>query len=179
MRPSLVAMVLTARGRFAAMSLRKRAMLPIVDEIGLVENDEIGAGELILEHFFERIVVIERGIGGALRGELFRIVGEAPGSDGRGIDDGDDAIDGEARPHARPIEGFDERLRQREAGGFDHDVIGRDRQREQGLDRRDEIIGDRAAEAAVGQLDDIFFGTGRHRRSCAKSRRRRRRRRIR
>ena len=124
MRPSLVAMVLTARGRCAAISLRS-ARAPLAQKIGLVENDEIGAQELILVDLFERIVVIERGIGRALCVELCRIVGETAGGDRGRIDNRDDAIDGQARAHRRPIEGFDERLGQREPRGLDDDVIGR------------------------------------------------------
>ena len=34
-----------------------------VHQIAFVEHDQIGAGQLIAEHFFQRVVVIERGIG--------------------------------------------------------------------------------------------------------------------
>ncbi len=35
-------------------------LLRRVQKVGLVENDEIGAGKLILENFFERIIVVDR-----------------------------------------------------------------------------------------------------------------------
>ena len=131
------------------------------DQVGLVEHDEIGAEKLVLVDFLERIVVIERRIGGALLGDARRIVGEATLGDGRGVDDRDDPVDGEPRAQFRPVEGLDERLRQSEAGGLDDDVVGPRLARQQRRHRGGEIVGDRAADAAVGELDDRLARAGR------------------
>ncbi len=44
-----------------------------IEQVALVEHDEIGAGDLILEHLFDRIVVIERRVGPALLSERIEI----------------------------------------------------------------------------------------------------------
>ena len=69
--------------------------------------------------------MVERGIGRALRGDRFGIVGEAAGGDGGGVDHGDDAVDRERGADLRPVERLDQRLRQRQARGLDDDVLGR------------------------------------------------------
>ena len=65
--PSAAVMTFTLarqRGRRCAASAAVEAGR--VEQVALVEHDQIGAGDLILEHFLDRIVVIERGIGRAL-----------------------------------------------------------------------------------------------------------------
>ena len=64
------------------------------DEVGLVEDDEIGAEKLVLVDLLERIVMIERGVGRALLGDPGGIVGEAAFRDRGRVDDRDDAVDG-------------------------------------------------------------------------------------
>ena len=125
--------------------------------VGLVEDDEVGAEELVLEHLLERIVVIDGGVGRALRCERIRIVGEGAGGHGRAVDHGDHAVDRHAGADVRPVEGAHEGLRQGEARGLDQDVLGRVRPVEQRVQGRDEIVGHRAADAAVGQFDDVFL----------------------
>ena len=127
------------------------------DQIGLVQHDQVGGHELVLVDLGERIVVFDGGILGALAGDRLRIVGEAAFGDGRRIDHGDDAVDGEARADRRPVEGLDQRLRQSEARGLDEDVLGRQVAVDQRLHGRDEIVGDGAAQAAIGELDDILL----------------------
>src|SRR5258708_25132008 len=58
-----------------------------VEQVALVENDEIGASELVGKDLLQWIVVVERGIGCALRRERCRVVGKAAGSHRGGIDD--------------------------------------------------------------------------------------------
>ena len=101
--------------------------------------------------------MVDRGIGGALRCDFRRVIGKSPCLDGRPIHDGDDAVDGDTIADIRPLKGFDERLRERQARCFDDDVIRRWVPRQQRFERRHEILGDGAAEAAVRQFDDIFF----------------------
>ena len=97
----------------------------------------------------------------ALLGDARGIVGEPPLGDSGGVDDRDDAVDGEPGAQLRPVEGLDERLRQREPGGLDDDVIGLRLARDQRRQRGGEIVGDRAADAAVGEFDDRLFRAGR------------------
>ena len=71
-------------------------------EVDLVEHDEIGAGKLILEDLLERVVVVERGIGGALSRKPRKIGRRSgPARDRAPIDDGDDAVDRDARADYR------------------------------------------------------------------------------
>ena len=129
-----------------------------VEQIGLVEDDEIGAGELIFEHFFERIVVIDRLRLFAFLGDRIEIIGETSFRNGLAVDDGDDAVDRELGADRRPVERLDQRLRQREPGGLDDDVVGTLLMRQQRLDRRHEIVGDGATQATIGEFDDVLFG---------------------
>ena len=101
--------------------------------------------------------MIEVGIGRALRRQLLRIVGEASVGHRRRVHYGDDAIDRELRAHLRPVEGFEQRLRQSEAGGLDHDMVEPVGALQQLLDRGQEIVGDRAADAAVGEFDYVVL----------------------
>ena len=82
-----------------------------VDEIGLVEHNEIGADELVLEQFLDRAFMIERLVGGALCGKRRLVAGDAPFRDGGRIDHRDDRVDRDPRPDARPVEGAHQRLR--------------------------------------------------------------------
>src|SRR5690606_4033721 len=54
-----------------------------------------------------------------------------------------------------PVEGADQRLRQRQARGLDDDMVGPVGPVEQLAQRRHEIGGDGAADAAVGELDHV------------------------
>jgi len=65
-------------------------------EVSLVHHHEVGAQQLVLEHFFERIVVIERRVLGALLGKLHGIVGEAAIEDRSAVDHRDHAVDRDA-----------------------------------------------------------------------------------
>ena len=147
-------------------------------QIGLVEQDQIGAEQLILVDLLQRIVVVERRVLRALGCELFLVVGEAAFRHGGGIHHRDHPVDRQPGADVRPVERLDQRLGQREAGGLDQDVIRARLARQQALDGGQEIIGHGAAQAAIGQLDDIVFGAGVDAAVLARSRRRRRHRRI-
>ena len=58
------------------------------------------------------------------------------------------------------MERLHQRLRQREAGGLDHDMLDRRHAREDLVERRHELVGDGAAEAAIGELDDVLLRAG-------------------
>ena len=83
-----------------------------------------------------------------------------PSATADSIDHGHDAVDRDAVLDARPGEGLHQRLRQRQAGRLDDDVVGRRVAAEDRLHRRKEIVGDRAADAAVGKLDDLVGAAG-------------------
>jgi hypothetical protein len=63
-------------------------------------------------------------------------------------------------PDARPRERLDKRLRQRQAGRLDDDVVRRLRTVQDLLHRRQEVICDSAADAAIGELDDVARRAG-------------------
>ena len=128
------------------------------DQVGLVEHDQVGGHELVLVDLGEWIVVFDGGIFGALTGDRLGIVGEAAFGDGRRIDHGDDAVDGETRADGGPVEGLDQGLRQSKPRGLDENVLGRQVAVDQRLHGRDEIVGHGAAQAAIGELDDILLG---------------------
>ena len=140
--------------------VRHARALGRAQQVGLVEHDEVGAQKLVLVDLLQRIVVIERGIVRLLFRQRFGIVGKAAGSDGGAIDDGNDAVDGDARGDGRPVERLHQRFRQRQARRLDDDVLGRIGEAEQALERGDEVVGDGAADAAVGEFDDAILGAG-------------------
>ena len=150
-----------------------------VEQVALVQHHQVGAGELILEHFLDRIVVLERGVGGALAGQRLEVGGDATFRDRRAIDHRHHAIDGDAALDRGPVKGLHQRFRQRETGGLDHDVIDRRHAVENGVERRHELVRHRAAQAAIGELDDVLLRAGGVAAAFAESRRRCRRRRTR
>ena len=133
-------------------------MPALIEQIALVEHDEIGAGDLILEHLFDRIVMIERVVGLALRRQRIQIERDAAVGQRRAVDHRDHAIHRHAALDRRPMERLDQRLRQRQAGGLDHDVLDPRHHGEDGVQRRHEFVGHGAAQAAVGKLDDVLLG---------------------
>ena len=130
------------------------------DEVGLVEDDEVGGDQLVLEQFAERGFVIEHVVGRAQRIDGGFVIGKAAFAERGGIGDGDDAIDGDLGLDLGPVEGADQRLRQGEAGGLDDDVVGPVGAGQQRLHGGDELVGDGAADAAVAQLDHVLLAAG-------------------
>ncbi len=151
---------MTARGICAAIFRAHFLQRRLGQQIGLVEQDQIGAEQLILVDFLQRIVVVERRVLRALGFELFLIVGEAAFRNGGGVHHRDHPVHRQPGADVRPVEGLDEGLWQREARGFDQYVIGARLARQQALDGGQKIVGDGAAQAAIGQLDNIVFGAG-------------------
>jgi len=132
----------------------------IRNEVGLVEDDHVGSDQLILEQFAERGFVVEHVVGRAQGIDGGFVIGEAAFGESGRIGDGDDAVDGDLGLDLGPVEGADQGLRQREAGGFDDDVVGPVGPRQQGLHGGDELVGDGAADATVRELDHILFAAG-------------------
>ena len=129
-RPSLVVDDLHgARHRRPRYRRCTPARLRLGEQVGLVQHDEVGAEQLVLVDLLQRVVVIDRGVGGALRQQLLGIVGEAPVRDRSGIDHRHHAVDRQLGADRGPVEGLDQRLRQRQARGLDDDVVGPRRSR--------------------------------------------------
>ena len=126
-----------------------------IHQVGLVEDDDIRDGDLILEDLGERKIMLDRGVGVGLPVDRADILGKEPGSDSGSVRHCDDAVDRDARADRRPFEGLDQRFGQRQPGGFDQDMIGLRVERQNSFQRRDEIIGDRAADAAIGEFHHL------------------------
>ena len=125
-------------------------------EIGLRQQHDVGAGNLVLEHFRQRRFVVDAVISGALCGDRVEVGREPSGRHRLGIGQRDHAVDRDARADRGPVERLQQRFWQRQPRGLDQDVVGPLRHRHQRLDRRDEVVGHGAADAAIGELDDIF-----------------------
>ena len=94
-----------------------------VHKIALRQDHEVGAGNLILEDFLDRIVMVERIVGGALRGKRIHVGSDLAGGERGAVHHRDHAVHRDAALHRRPLERLHQRLRQGEAGGLDDDVI--------------------------------------------------------
>jgi len=107
------------------------------DEIGLVEDDDVGEGELL--HGF--------------------VVGAEVLEDVFGVDDGDDGVEAEVGLHLVVGE---ERLRDGagigEAGGLDEDAVEGLLALHEAAEDADEIAANGAADAAVVHLEELFVG---------------------
>jgi hypothetical protein len=148
-------------GQVAANVCEHAGAVVAAHMVDLVEEDEIGAEELVLEHLLERVVVVHRDVLRALVRQGLGIVREDAGRDGRPVHYGDDAVHGDARADRGPVERVHEGLRQGEARGLDQNVLGRVRPLEQSRQSRHEVVRDRTADAAVRQLDDVLLRAAR------------------
>ncbi len=126
-------------------------------KVGLVDDDQVGAGKLVVEQFGQRGFMVKAVVGGALGVDARLVMGKAPFGHRGAIDQRDDPVNGYAGGNLGPVEGAHQRLGQGKARGFDDNVIGRVGPGQQRRDCRHEIFGHRAADAAVRQLDDIVF----------------------
>ena len=132
----------------------------IFDKIGLVEDNHVGAIELVLEKFLQRAFMIQRLVRAPLRGNTVLIVCEATIRDRARIDDGDDTIHRYAIAYFWPVESAHERLRQGKSGCLDDDVINLAILFQQCPHRRHEVVRHGAANAAIGEFDNIVLGAG-------------------
>src|SRR3546814_3075771 len=83
--------------RLPPISTRTDTPLPCTPRFR--SHHHVGAGELLLEQLFQRCVVIEAVVAGALRRHRLRIAGEEAVGDGGTIDNGDDAVDRRSEEH--------------------------------------------------------------------------------
>ena len=132
-----------------------------VHEVGLVDYDQVGAEQLILEHLLDRGFVIDLAGGLALGGQGRWIGREAALGGCCRIHHGNHPVHRHPRLDSGPVEGLHQRLGQGEAAGLDHDMLGWIGAGQKLFDGRDEIVGHGAAQAAVRQLDHVVLGTGR------------------
>ena len=76
---------------------RAGAVMPgCIKQIAFRQYDEIGAGDLILEHFFHGVVVLERFIGCALALQCLDIVSHTALCEGRTVHDRNHAVHSDA-----------------------------------------------------------------------------------
>src|SRR5262249_56121643 len=94
-----------------------------VQQIALVQYDEIGAGDLIIEYFLDRIVMRERTIGGALPLKRLEVGGNSAVGKGGAIDNDDHAIDSDAMLDRGPMKRLIQRVLQSEARSFADNVL--------------------------------------------------------
>ena len=158
--PSATVTMRTARGSAPAIAAMRLVDAGRVEQIALVEHDEIGASDLVLEHLFDRIVMVERGVGRALARQRLEVGGDSAVGQRRAVDHRHHAVDGDAALDRRPMERLHQRLGQREARGLDDDVLDLRLAREDLVERRHEFVGHGAAQAAIGELDDVLLGAG-------------------
>ncbi len=158
--PSATVTIFTARGSAPVTAAERLVDAGGVEQVALVQHHQVGAGDLILEHLLDRVVVIERGVGGALAGQRLEVGGDATFGERRAVDHRHHAVDGDAALDRGPVKRLHQRFRQREAGGLDHDVLDLRHAGENGVERRHELVGHRAAQAAVGELDDVLLRAG-------------------
>ncbi len=154
---------MTAGGRFFGHFGADLGQAFGVDQVGLVQYHQVGAGQLIGEQFVQRRFVVQVRVELALGIHLVGVGGEGAGSHGRAIDHGDDRVDGAGVTDFRPLEGLHQRFGQGQAAGFDQDVVQVATACHQLAHDREELFLHGAAQAAVGQFIDaaagFFFGT--------------------
>jgi hypothetical protein len=131
-----------------------------VEEVALVQHHEVCTRDLVREHFLDRIVVIKRLIGGALPRQRLDVGGDAAVRQRGAVHHGNHAIHRNPAADRRPMKRLNQRLRQREAGGLDHDMLHRRPPRQDGVERRHEFVRHGAAQTAIGEFDDVLFRTG-------------------
>ncbi|MNS31196.1 hypothetical protein D3C72_632450 [compost metagenome] len=133
-----------------------------VDQVGLVQHHQVGAGQLVGEQFVQRRLVVQVGVELALGIDLVRVGGEGASGHRRAVDHRDHRVDGAGIADFRPLEGLHQRFGQGQAAGFDEDMVQVATACHQLAHHREELFLHGAAQAAVGQLVDatggFFFG---------------------
>ena len=129
-----------------------------VEQVGLVENDQVGAGQLVGEQLVQWRFVVQIGVELALCIDLIREGGEGAGGHGRAVDHSDHGIHRAGIADFRPVEGLYQRLGQGQAGGFNEDMVQLAATRHQLAHHREELFLHGAAQATVGQFKDATVG---------------------
>ena len=140
---------------------RGKRGVPGIEQVGLVEDHQVGADQLVGEQLVQRRLVVEVRVLLALGVHLVGEGSEGAGGHGRAVDHGDDRIDGAGVADFRPVKGLHQRLRQRQTRGFDEDMVKITTPRHQLAHHREKFFLHGAAQAAVGQLKhpavSLFF----------------------
>ncbi|RMQ95667.1 hypothetical protein ALP94_05660 [Pseudomonas savastanoi pv. glycinea] len=133
-----------------------------VDHVGLVEDDQIGAGQLIGEQLMQWRFMIQVRIKLALSIDLIRECSKCTCKYCRAVDDGNHRIDGAGVTNFWPLEGLYQWFWQGQTRCFDEDVIQIATTRNQFTHDREELFLHGATKTAVGQLinatNRLFFG---------------------
>ncbi|MCY1420889.1 hypothetical protein D9M71_365260 [compost metagenome] len=129
-----------------------------VEQVGLVQQHQVGAGQLVGEQLVQRRFVVQVRVLLALGIDLLGEGGEGTGGHGRAVDHRDHRVHRAGGADFRPVEGLHQRLRQGQAGGFDEDVVELAATFDQLAHHREELFLHGAAQAAVGQLVDAAVG---------------------
>ena len=98
--------------RSTLQASRERLGLGGAQQVGLVYNDHVGAGDLVFEEFGKRGFVVQVFVGAALGIHRCRAVRELPVRGRAPVDHGDHTIDSDAGGYLGPVESADQRLRQ-------------------------------------------------------------------
>jgi hypothetical protein len=99
-----------ARGASASITARAAASPAIARQIGLGQQHDIGAGDLILEHLGQGRFMVKAVIRRALRIHRRHIGGKAARRHRLGIGQRDHPVDGDARPDRGPVKGLQQGL---------------------------------------------------------------------
>ena len=125
-----------------------------VGAVGLAQDHQVGGAELILEQFAQGGVVVEIGIGLALRANGGGIGRETPRGHGGGIDHREHRIHGAGVADLRPVKRLHQGLRQGQTGGLDQNVVDLLAPFDQFAQHREKRLLHRAAQAAVGEFEE-------------------------
>ncbi|MNI46819.1 hypothetical protein D3C73_1013030 [compost metagenome] len=133
-----------------------------VDQVGFVENHQVGAGQLVGKQLVQWRFVVQVRVEFALGIDLVREGGKGTGGHGRAVDHGDHRVNGAGTADFRPLESLDQRFWQGQARRFDEDVVEIAATSHQFAHHREKFFLDGAAQAAVGQFihtaAGFFFG---------------------
>ena len=125
-------------------------------KVGLGQQNDVGARNLIFEHFGQRCFMVKAVVRQTLRVDRGDIGRETPGCHRFGVGQRDHPVHRDPRADVRPVERLEQRLGQCQTRGFNQDVIRTRVQRHQRFDGRNKVIRHGAADAAVCQFENIL-----------------------
>ena len=135
----------------------------LVQKVGLRKDNQIRGANLIREQLVNRTFMVKLFVSRTLRFQRSKVMRHAAIGERRPVDQRHDAVQHHLVLDIRPVERLNKRLRQREAGCLDDDMVRTRLLCQQLLHAWQEIIGDGAADASIGKLDDVIraaaFGT--------------------
>ena len=132
----------------------------LFQQVGLVHDNQVGAGDLVVIQLRQGRFMVEHLVGLALGIDGSRVMGEKPLGHGLAVNHRHHAIDGDAGADLGPVEGAHQGLRQGQPRGLDHDVVRGVAAGQQLFHGGDEFLGHRAADAAIGQFGDVLVAAG-------------------